>query len=605
MFFWSTPLFLVLLQLSEIFPLVESSFLSKHVEKHQYDQEICKRSLHLYIEQFDPEKLYLLQEEAFPYLSPSQTFLEEKALEFQRKNPSVYEELALLIENSIYRYWELERECRLDLLARPWEEILSEEIQGVSLKKNVGHPSSIQEIQKKIRSKLAKLLCQYCRKKHLPSLDVHQRDAVLNYYLNRQREKEASYLNCSQQNHGTAVHAIKSIAASLDPHTVFLTSEEASEWAPYLTRNYCGVGVVLKDDVDGPYISRIVPKSSAEIEGQLQVGDLLLEIDHESVAGLSFRQVLKKMQGLIHTYLHLKLKREDAVYEVYLTREPLVFAEEVFRVRIEETEQGKKIVAISLDAFFDNGKGFSSASAIEKTLLPYLKDGSLKAVVLDLRNNGGGYLSQGSKVSALFSGGGVTLLMKGRDDRLHVIEEPKKKLFSSTPLVVLLSKASASAAEIVAQALQDYGVALIAGDEFSFGKGTAQEQTVTQKNSGPYPILVTTSRFYTISGRSNQLQGVKSDIILPTEWSGYSIGERFLPYPLRSDHLLANSSSRKSYTLYQHKVRNIPNEDKQWLKERSQERLARSSYLQGDVTLSEAINIANDYAELKNSQDKN
>ena len=118
--------------------------------------------------------------------------------------------------------------------------------------------------------------------------------------------------------------------------------------------------------------------------------------------------------------------------------------------------------------------------------------------------------------------------LRNLDGRLHY----------SGPLIILTSRASASAAEIVAQALQDYGTAIIVGDEQTYGKGSIQYQTVTDREAKAF-YKVTVGRYYTVSGRSTQIEGVKADIVVPTIFSSYKIGERYLEYPLESDQVAA------------------------------------------------------------------
>jgi carboxyl-terminal processing protease len=160
--------------------------------------------------------------------------------------------------------------------------------------------------------------------------------------------------------------------------------------------------------------------------------------------------------------------------------------------------------------------------------------GNLKGIVLDLRENSGGFLSQAVKVSGLFISNGVVVISKYAKGEMHYLRSISGKPFFEGPVVVLTSKMSASAAEIVAQALQDYGVGLVVGDERTFGKGSIQYQTVTDANADIF-FKITVGRYYTVSGRSTQIDGVLADIVVPTQYAPYNIGERFLEYPLPAD----------------------------------------------------------------------
>lgn len=162
--------------------------------------------------------------------------------------------------------------------------------------------------------------------------------------------------------------------------------------------------------------------------------------------------------------------------------------------------------------------------------------GNLLGLVIDLRENSGGFLRQAIKVSELFIDKGIIVISKYSQGKMSYAANLKENAFYKGPLVLLLSKASASAAEIFAQALQDYGVALIAGDDRSYGKGSMQHQTLTDP-SARFFFKVTVGRYYTASGRSPQIQGVQTDIAVPTRYFPYRIGERYLAFPLAKDHL--------------------------------------------------------------------
>jgi carboxyl-terminal processing protease len=153
-----------------------------------------------------------------------------------------------------------------------------------------------------------------------------------------------------------------------------------------------------------------------------------------------------------------------------------------------------------------------------------------------MRENSGGFLSQAVKIAGLFVPNGIIVISKYHDGEARYTRDVDGKMYYSGPLILLVSKASASAAEIVTGALQDYGVALVAGDERTYGKGTMQYQTITDVQASNF-YKVTVGRYYTLSGRSTQIEGIQADIVLPTEYAPYNIGERFLEFPLSGDYL--------------------------------------------------------------------
>lgn len=153
---------------------------------------------------------------------------------------------------------------------------------------------------------------------------------------------------------------------------------------------------------------------------------------------------------------------------------------------------------------------------------------------MDLRSNSGGFLSQAVKVAGLFITNGVIVISKYANGDERFYRDVDGKIAYDGPLIVLTSKATASAAEIVAQALQDYGVALVVGDEHTYGKGTIQTQTVTDNQSASY-FKVTVGKYYTVSGHTPQKEGVKADVVVPSHWNREEIGESYTIDPVAAD----------------------------------------------------------------------
>ncbi len=193
---------------------------------------------------------------------------------------------------------------------------------------------------------------------------------------------------------------------------------------------------------------------------------------------------------------------------------------------------------ISLHSFYESSDGISSEKDIKEAIRSFQEKGELHGLVLDLRENSGGFLSQAVKVSGLFVSNGIIVVSKYGKGELHYLRNIVGRSFFNGPIVVLTSKMSASASEIVAQALQDYGVAIVVGDERTFGKGSIQYQTVTDEKADLF-FKVTVGRYYTVSGKSTQIDGVVADIVVPTQYAPYNIGEKFLEYPLPQDQVAA------------------------------------------------------------------
>lgn len=308
-----------------------------------------------------------------------------------------------------------------------------------------------------------------------------------------------------------------------------------------LEKQFEGVGVILSEGIDGVIIADLLEGSPAEQSGQIQVNDLLVEIDGRSLSKSSFEDVLDQLKKRDHSEIILGFKRLDPVYKnetffrVALKKRPITMKEDRIQTGIEEMDGGI-IGKIALHSFYENSDGISSERDVKEAIRQFREQGKLKGLILDLRENSGGFLGQAVRVAGLFVSNGVIVISKYGKGEIHYLRNIVGKSFFNGPLIILTSKMSASASEIVAQCLQDYGVALIVGDERTFGKGSIQYQTITDEHAELF-FKVTVGRYYTVSGRGTQIDGVIADIVVPTQYAPYNIGERYLEYPLSPDQV--------------------------------------------------------------------
>ncbi len=202
---------------------------------------------------------------------------------------------------------------------------------------------------------------------------------------------------------------------------------------------------------------------------------------------------------------------------------------------------GDGIIGIlHLFSFYQDANS-SSSTDLHKAIEGLKKEHNLKGIVLDLRSNAGGLLTQAVSVTGLFIGKGVVVSVKDNSGTVQRLRNIENRPVWDGPLIVLTNRASASSAEIVAQALQDYGRTLVVGDKESFGKGTFQTFTLESANFGKVnpkgEYKVTRGRYYTVSGKSPQLTGVLADIVVPGVFSEMEIGEKYAKFPVENDRI--------------------------------------------------------------------
>ncbi len=527
------------LKISDIHRVLERLF-SFHIEMKGFNPTIVRRSIKLYIEQFDPDKSYLLASEVAPYLQLSDQKIAEIMGRLEAKDYSDFIALNHLFQRAIFRAESIRSALSKELL----EEKI--DISGISSLPQAHYARSEKELVDRQEFRMARF---YLFHESRTPLDTLERKAkVFSLYERKMRRIEAvilfqdsigAPLPKPRQEHLMATKILKSFAKSLDTHTSFFSPEEAYEMRLSLEKQFEGIGVILSEGIDGVMISELILGSPAEKSGKIQLNDLLVEIDGTKLEALAFEEVLDLLKKKGRGEIMLGFKRVDGekgietYYRVGLKKQPIAMNEERIQTSIEKFGDGY-IGKITLYSFYENGDGVSSERDIKEAIKQFSAQGNLHGIVLDLRENSGGFLSQAVKVAGLFISNGVVVISKYGKGDVHYLRSVAGRQFFHGPVVVLTSKMSASAAEIVAQALQDYGVGIVVGDERTFGKGSIQFQTVTDEKADLF-FKITVGRYYTVSGRSTQIDGVIADIVVPTRYAPYNIGERFLEYPLPPD----------------------------------------------------------------------
>lgn len=516
---------------------VMDQFFSIHVEQDRMNERIVKRAMRLYIERFDPEKLYLLQREVVSYLNMTEAEAKQAIARYTRGDFSDFEKINATIQKAIIRHRFIRQ--------RVEKELLNGGVAVGSSASYSNYSNDENEIYTRMKSRMSAFIEIQDKRWGLSTLS--RKEKAFNLFEKRISRSEGFYLfkdskgqsfSAGAKEHYFTLHMLKAFSKSLDTHTAFFSEEEAYQMRTSLQKKFEGVGVVLTEGIDGVVITDVIKGGPADLSGKVAVDDLLIEVNGRSLKELAFEEVmelLKKSHAEIRLGLVRKEKGENtAFYRVTLERRPIEM--EGDRISVSYEKNGSGIVGtITLRSFYESDQ-VSAEKDIKKAIRELEKKGDLQGLVLDLRDNAGGFLSQAVKVSGLFIKSGVIVIAKYANNEMHYLRTLDAKTAYNGPMVVLTSKLSASAAEITAQALQDYGVAVVVGDTRTFGKGSIQYQTVTEVGAEFY-YKVTVGKYYTASGRTTQLEGVKSDIVVPSIYSPYLIGEKYLEYPLTNDRV--------------------------------------------------------------------
>jgi carboxyl-terminal processing protease len=323
---------------------------------------------------------------------------------------------------------------------------------------------------------------------------------------------------------------VETIVQTMDPHTDYFPPVEKRYFDEQMSGRFFGIGASLKEEDGNIRITSLVTGSPAWKSGKVGVNDVIVKVaegnaEPVDLTGYSVEDAIKLIRGTKGTEVRLTLKKTDGTsHVVSLVREEIVQDELTFaRSAIVNSAKGK-IGYIYLPEFyadFDNPKGNRCSIDVAKEVMK-LKAEKVDGIVLDLRNNGGGSLSDVVQMAGLFVEQGPIVQVRSRDEKPQVYPDHDKSVLWDGPFAVMVNELSASASEIFAAAIQDYHRGVIIGSSSTYGKGTVQRPIGLDKSLGLDPtnselgtIKLTLQKFYRISGGSTQLRGVSSDIVLP------------------------------------------------------------------------------------------
>ncbi len=337
---------------------------------------------------------------------------------------------------------------------------------------------------------------------------------------------------------------MNSFTETYDPHTEYFSPRTEENFNINMSLSLEGIGAVLQSEDEYTKVVRLVPAGPADKAGQLKTGDRIVAVaqgDQEfvDVVGWRIDEVVDLIRGAKGTTVRLQIIPAGAVDEtltktISIVRNTVKLEDQAAQKKIISIKRGEetlKIGVIKLPAFYADFQGmqagdpnYRSTTRDVKKLITELKAEKINGLVLDLRNNGGGSLSEANSLVGLFIGTGPTVQVKNANGKVEVLGDPDPSVVYSGPLAVMVNRLSASAAEIFAGAIQDYGRGLVIGST-TFGKGTVQSLRDLEHGQ----LKLTEAKFYRISGGSTQHRGVDADILFPNVFDEADIGESALP----------------------------------------------------------------------------
>ena len=385
---------------------------------------------------------------------------------------------------------------------------------------------------------------------------------------------------------------LNSVVGAFDPHTTYMAPRIKERFDQDMSGKLEGIGARLQMKGIYTHVFELVSGGPASKQGELEAGDIILQVaqangDPIDIVGMRLDDAIKFIKGKKGTEVRLTVKKKlDGSTKVISIIRDLVQLDETFVKSTIVKKDGKKYGIINLPKFyidFSDNAYRDSAKDMEKEIERLKKEG-VAGLMIDLRNNGGGSLKTAIEISGLFIDKGPIVQVKYRGEKPVVKNDIDPKIQWDGSLVVLVNEFSASASEIFAAAMQDYKRAVIIGGNQTYGKGTVQNilpinQFTKYKKDLGY-IKMTIQKFYRVNGGSTQIEGVYSDIIMPSRYSYMKFGERDLEGALiwdkvpQANYIQTNSYENFADVVYNSNQRiasntqfKLVNEYAKWLKE--------------------------------------
>lgn len=388
---------------------------------------------------------------------------------------------------------------------------------------------------------------------------------------------------------------INAIVEDFDPHTNYLAPQDKDRFDVSMSGKLEGIGARLQKERDNVKIVELISGGPAWRSEQLDVGDQIQKVRQEdeeeavSIIGMRLDDAVKLIKGPKGSKVILTVKKVDGDFkDITLTRD-VVELEETYAKSSLIQKDDEVYGLINLPQFYfdmENYKERNAASDVKEEILK-LKEEGAEGLIIDLRNNGGGSLRTAIDIAGLFIESGPVVQVAVSNGNTEVLKDRNREMIWDKPLVILVNEVSASASEILAAAIQDYKRGIVIGSKQTYGKGTVQNvvdlnRWLRNNEFGDMGALkVTTQKFYRINGGSTQLEGVKSDVVIPDKFSKVEIGERDYKNPLPYDRInpadyetweghydfeTAIKNSQKRIAESEHF--NLINKNAEWIKER-------------------------------------
>ena len=514
----------------ERLPELVKAYLQKHISFHYLNNELRQRAITSYLKRLDPSRSLLLVEEKAAL---------EKSLQgvFHAVRSGDCSDLLVIRDDMTKRYQKVQEFVEVYVGADGYE--LDSSVELIIDPDKRARPATAAG-----RDELYRRLIHFQMSNYLANgedLTEAKRKLIHRYELMTKRAKETTEAD---------VYAsfLDAFATALDPHSNYFTADAVEDFQIGMELSLEGIGVALSSRDGYSVVERIIPGGAADQLDVLEPSDKIIAVaqaegEFVDIVDMDLRDVVRLIRGKRGTTVRLSILRQQENTErllVSIVRDKIKLEDQAAALRFEqvEDEDGKmmKLAVLELPSFYGGRNPSERQSSRDiRELLQKVKEEKADGLLLDLSRNGGGLLENSVEIAGFFIRKGGVVAVKDTFSKVEVLRDPDDSLLYDGPMVLLTSRVSASASEIVAGAMKDYGRAIVVGDDHTFGKGTVQSMVPLPKDLGA--LKVTTALFFRPGGNSTQHEGVEADIVLPSLFSASELGEKHQDYSLPAQRI--------------------------------------------------------------------
>jgi carboxyl-terminal processing protease len=494
-------------------------YFQKHIRYDQLTEELRHRTIENYLRRLDPQRVLFLERDVEEVSESLENIFREtekgdcsRLRDLQQEVVSRHREVEGFVRGFVGGD-EYAMDPTVELLLDPEER---------------GYPKTKEE-----RDALLRVLTHFGISNYLGTgteLPEAKRRLIHRYELQTRRSVE-------KRREDIYAQFLDAFATALDPHSGYLSADDVEDFQIQMQLSLEGIGVALTERDGYAVVEQIIPGGAADRLGVLEPKDKIIAVAEEGqspvdVIDMALRDVVRLIRGKKGTRVDLTILRQGEKterFQVAIQRDTIDLTQQAAKLSFETVvvnDRKLKIAVLDLPSFYgDQDPSKRKGSRDVARLLQQVRDSEADGLILDLSRNGGGLLEDAVAISGFFiSEGGIVAVKESDDNQGRVMEDPDDGILFNGPMVILVSRWSASASEILAGALKDYRRALIVGDDHTFGKGTVQ--SVFPLRPGLGALKITTALFFRPGGTSTQNSGVAADVMFPSLLNTDAFGER-------------------------------------------------------------------------------